>query len=157
MALRIEHRIGVAASAEVIWELISNLDGWKDWNPLYPEAAGKLTIGGTLRLTEALPGKAPRPIAPVVVDWEPRAQILWRLDSGLMSRSVRYLEIESLSETGCIFANGAFFHGMLGEQAAKSSRRAIQQGYDALGEAVKAISEQRYREQAGDADRVYGG
>ena len=157
MAFRIEHRIGVTASADVIWQLISDLDGWKDWNPLYPDAQGKLTIGGTLKLTEALPGKESRSIAPVVVDWEPRAQILWRLDSGFMSRSVRYLEIESLSETGCIFANGAFFHGMLGEQAAKGNRRAIQQGYDALGEAVKAISEQRYREQAGDADKAYGG
>ena len=157
MAFRIEHRIGVAASAEVIWDLISNLEGWAAWNPLYPEAKGKLAIGEALRLTEALPDKPPRSISPVVVDWEPRAQILWRLDSGFMSRSVRYLEIESLSETGCIFANGAFFHGMLGEQAAKNARRAIQAGYDGLGEAVKRIAEQRYREQVGDADRAYGG
>jgi hypothetical protein len=157
MAFRIEHRIGVTASAEVIWELISNLDGWAGWNPLYPDAKGKLAIGETLRITEALPDKPPRSITPVVVDWEPQAQILWRLDSGLMSRSVRYLEIESLSETGCIFANGAFFHGMLGEQAAKSARRAIQAGYDALGEAVKRIAEQRYREQLGDADRAHNG
>jgi NifU-like protein involved in Fe-S cluster formation len=119
MAIRIEHRIGVSASADTIWALISDLNGWSAWNPLYPEATGKLSIGGTLKITEAVPGKPPRTIAPVVVDWEPGAQILWRHDAGFMSRTVRYLEIESLSETGCIFANGAFFHGMLGERAAK--------------------------------------
>lgn len=152
MAFRIEHRIGVTASAEVIWDLISDLEGWSAWNPLYPEAGGKLAIGETLKLTEVLPGHPPRAIAPVVVDWEPRAQILWRHNAGFQSRSVRYLEIESLSETGCIFANGAFFHGMLGEQAAKGSRRAIQQGFDALGEAVKSLSEQRWREQTSAAE-----
>jgi hypothetical protein len=149
MAFRIEHRIGVAASADVIWQLLSDLDGWPRWNPLYPEAKGRLAIGGTLKLTEAFPGRAPEPITAVIVDWEPRAQILWRRDAGFMSRSVRYLEIEALSETGCIFANGAFFHGMLGEQAAKGAQRAIRQGYEALGEAVKTLSEQTWRDQMG--------
>jgi hypothetical protein len=152
MPIRIEHRIGVAASADTIWALISDLNGWSAWNPLYPEATGQLAIGGTLKLTEAIPGKPPRAIAPVVVDWEPGAQILWRHNAGFMSRTVRYLEIEALSETGCIFANGAFFHGMLGEQAAKAARRAIQQGFDALGEAVKLEAERRWREGAGAAD-----
>lgn len=151
MAIRIEHRIGVAAAPGVIWDLIADLEGYPAWNPLYPEAAGKLAIGETLRLTEAIPGRGARPIAPVIVDWEPRAQILWRHDVGPMSRTVRYIEIEALSETGCIFANGAFFHGMLGEQAAKSQRRAIFNGYEALGQAVKQHSEQRWTAQGGGA------
>ena len=153
MSLRIEHRIGVAASADVIWEVISDLEGWRAWNPLYPEATGKLAIGGTLKITEAVPGRPQRVITPTVVDWEPLAQILWREDGGFMSRTVRYLEIESLSETGCIFASGAFFHGMLGEGAAKGARRNIQQGFDALGEAVKRVAEQRWREQSDPAER----
>ena len=52
-------------------------------------------------------------------------------------------------ETGCIFANGAFFHGMLGEQEAKAHRGAIYRGYESLGEAVKRLSEQAWREQGG--------
>lgn len=156
MSFRIEHRIGVAASAEAIWDLISDLNGWKAWNPLYPEADGRLAIGGTLKLTEAVPGRPPRTLQPTVVDWEPRAQILWREDGGFMSRTVRYLEIESLSETGCIFANGAFYHGVLGERAAKGARRNIQQGFEALGEAVKQHAEQRWRDQADPAEAIAG-
>jgi len=146
MAFRIEHRIGVAAPADVIWELLSDLGGWRRWNPLYTEAEGKLSIGAKLKVTEALPGRAVRVIAPRVVDWEPPAQILWRQDDGLMSRTVRYMEIEALSETGCIFSNGAFFHGMLGEQGAKSQRGVIHRGYESLGEAVKRLSEEMHRE-----------
>ena len=149
MAFRIEHRIGVAASAEIVWELLSNVDGWPGWNPIYPKAGGRLAIGGTLNLTEALPGRPQRAIQPVIVDWEPNSQILWRSADGFMSRSVRYLEIEALSETGCIFANGAFFHGLLGEQGAKNGRRNIHAGFVSLGEAVKTHAEQLQRDRGG--------
>jgi hypothetical protein len=149
MAFRIEHRIGVAASADTIWDILSDLPGWPRWNPLYPQAGGSLRIGGRLQLTEAFPNVGPRAIQPVIVDWEPSSQILWRSADGFMARSVRYLEIEKLSETGCIFANGAFFHGLLGEQTAKRARRSIQAGFNALGEALKAESERLQRDRDG--------
>jgi hypothetical protein len=148
MALRIEHRIGVAAPADVIWELVADVDGWPRWNPLYPEARGRIGVGETLQLTQALPGRPPKPIQPVVVDWEPNNQILWRA-GGMLSKCVRYIEIEALSEAGCIFANGAFFHGLLGEQEAKSHRRAIHQGYESFGQAVKQHAEQVWRDRGG--------
>jgi hypothetical protein len=147
MAFRIEHRIGVAAPADTIWDLLADIEGWPRWNPLYTTAVGKLSIGTTLKLAEQLPGRPARQISPVVVDWEPLAQILWR-ESGLMSRVVRYIEIEILAETGCIFANGAFFHGLLGEAQAKSSRRPIFEGYQAMGETVKRLCEATWREQS---------
>ncbi len=145
MSLRIEHRIGVAAPAQVIWDLVFDVESWPRWNPMYPEARGRIAIGDTLHLTESLPGQRPRTIQPVIVDWEPSAQIVWRT-GGLLSKTVRYIEIEALSETGCIFANGAFFHGLLGEQEAKGSRRAIYGGYEQFGEAVKRLSEQTWRD-----------
>ncbi|MDP8916843.1 MAG: SRPBCC domain-containing protein [Pseudomonadota bacterium] len=141
----------MAAPADLIWDLISDLGGWSVWNPLYTEVQGRLRIGEKLKVTEALPGRPSRTITPTVVDWEPPAQILWREDGGMMSRTVRYLEIEALSETGCIFSNGAFFHGLLGEQGAKSHRSAIYRGYEALGEAVKRIAEDRRRQAQGGA------
>lgn len=147
MSVRVEHRIGVAAPPDVIWELVSDVDKWASWNPLYTEAKGRIGVGETLHLIEALPGRPSKAIQPVIVDWEPRNQIVWKA-GGMLSKCVRYIEIEALSETGCIFANGAFFHGLLGEQEAKGIRRSIYQGYEALGEAVKRLSEQAWRDQA---------
>lgn len=150
MALRIEHRIGIQAPAGVIWGLVADLARWAEWNPLYTHAAGRIGIGETLNLTLALPDEAPRAIAPKVIDWEPDAQLVWRLDLvPLLAHTVRYLEIEALSETGCVFNNGEFFHGMLGERVGKSKRRPIHQGFTLLGEAVKARAEAAWRAQAG--------
>ena len=40
MPVKLEHRIGVQAPAEVIWESLFDVPGWEGWNPLYPRAAG---------------------------------------------------------------------------------------------------------------------
>ena len=34
MAVRVEHRIGIAAPAHEVWNLVGELDGWKDWKPM---------------------------------------------------------------------------------------------------------------------------
>lgn len=150
MSLRIEHRIGVAAPAEVIWDLVFDVESWPRWNPLYPEARGRIAIGDTLQLTEKFEGWKSRQVQPVIVDWEPNSQVVWRAGA-MLARCVRYIEIEALSETGCIFANGAFFHGLLGEAEAKSHRRAIHGGYASFGEAVKALAERSWRERGAAA------
>lgn len=148
MAFRIEHRIGIQAPASVIWGLIADLPAWAEWNPLYIAASGRIGIGETLDLTLALPGEAPRQIAPKVTDWEPDAQLVWRLALvPLLAHTVRYLEIEALAQTGCVFNNGEFFHGMLGERVGKSKRRAIHAGFTALGEAIKARAEAAWKAQ----------
>ena len=140
--VKIEHRIGVRAPAETIWQVLADIEGWAHWNPLYPKAEGKLKIGGPLTLELALPERKPQTIRPVILDWIPNEQIHWRLKmmGGLVS-TTRFLEIEKLTETGCIFANGEVFAGLLGPTAVRSMGRVVRRGFAAMGEAVKARAE----------------
>ncbi|MBV8593499.1 MAG: SRPBCC domain-containing protein, partial [Caulobacteraceae bacterium] len=87
----------------------------------------------------ALPGQKPRAIRPVVADWIPNEQIHWtlRLWGGLV-RTTRYLEIEKLTEEGCIFSNGEMFDGPLGPTIARRLGAPLRAGFRAMGEAVKA-------------------
>ena len=148
MTVKLEHRIGVQAPAEVIWESLFDVSGWESWNPIYPRAEGRIRIGSALDLDLALPGLAPRQIRPVILDWAPADHIHWTTKStyGLM-RTLRYIEIEALSETGCIFSNGELYDGMLGERFAARNRRAIRAGFAAMGEAVQHRAEAAWREQ----------
>jgi hypothetical protein len=145
--LRIEHRIGVQAPAEVIWEVITDLDSWKDWNPLYPRAAGAIRIGSQLDLTVALPGKTPQDIAVVVEDWVPNEQLHWRGRAmGGLVKSLRYLEIVKLAEESCIVENGGIFGGLLGPRKVKPVGRAVYRGLMAMNEALKDRAEALWRE-----------
>jgi len=139
VVFRIEHRLGIPAPAHVVWQALSDLAAWEQWNPIYPKAVGRLTIGGRLEITEALPGCEPVQITPTVVDWVPDAQILWRMSQswGFLKR-LRYFEIDALSDEGCIFANGEDWYGRPARYVTVAQRRAMREGFEALSEALKA-------------------
>jgi len=146
MTVKIEHRIGVQAPAETIWAVLADIENWAAWNPIYPRAEGRLKIGAPLTLELVLPDRKPQTIRPVIIDWIPNEQIHWRLKAlGGLVRTTRFLEIEKLTETGCIFANGEVFAGPLGPTAVRSLARKIRGGFAAMGEAVKARAEAAWR------------
>lgn len=152
MPMKLEHRIGVQAPAEVIWEILADVPAWPEWNPTYPRAAGTIRYGERLRLTETLPNGRPHAIGAVVLDWAPNEAIHLRFSrlAGLLT-GVRYLEIEVLSETGCIFSNGDLFTGIVGPFVARRMRRTLRRAYAAMGEAMKDRAEARWRERGGGA------
>ena len=145
MSYRIEHRIGIAAPADVIWDILADVPGWQAWNPLYPSASGVIRIGETLKLTLALRDQKPEVITPRVLDWVPYEQLHWYSSAGNgMLKALRYLEIEKLDEASCIFSNGELYSGLLGPFVAKRMKGAIRAGFASMGEALKAQAEEAY-------------
>jgi hypothetical protein len=150
--LKIEHRIGIKAPASVVWEILADVSSWPEWTTLYSKASGVVGFGERLKLEVSLPGLPPHAIEPEVFEWEPNGAIHWRLKSmaGLLE-SVRFLEIEALSETGCIFSNGEIFGGFLGpSRTAVKRQRILRKGFTALGEALRDRAEALWRERGGE-------
>ena len=135
---RIEHRLGVQAPAEAVWQVLGDLEGWGAWNPLYPKVEGKLGFGERLLVAELIPPGEPVQITPTVVDWTPEAQIIWRQSQsfGFLKR-VRYFEIDPLSEVGCVFANGEDWYGRPARYVTRARRRAMQAAFQGMGEALR--------------------
>ncbi len=150
LPLKVEHRIGVQAPPEILWELLSNVDGWSGWNPLYPQAQGQIRIGAPLELTEALPGRRPREARPVVLEWVPLEQIHWRdARSDGWVKSVRFIEVDILSPTGCIIANGEIFQGFLAKAHYKAHRSAHLEGFRLMNEALAANAVRLWTDRGG--------
>jgi hypothetical protein len=149
MAIKIEHRLGIKAPASVIWGVVYDLDRWPEWNPLYRGVVGRIGYGETLKLRLALPDQPERELLATVTDWTPDEALHWRTShfGGLM-RTVRYLEIEAMSESGCIFSNGEVFSGLLGGSVVRQLRPSLKKGFEALGEAVRERAEAIWREPA---------
>jgi hypothetical protein len=140
--LKIEHRVGIQAPAEVIWEVISDLKSWDQWNPLYPKASGEIHIGAELDVTLALPGQEPQQIKPTVLEWVPNEQLHWQLKMiGGLVRTIRFIEIEALAKDGCIVSNGEIIGGLIGPRLGKRMGRTIYRAFVAMDEALKARAE----------------
>lgn len=148
MSFRIEHRIGIAAPASGVWEVISDLSRWGEWNPVYPVIEGRVAIGSPVRFEFHLPNRPPREFTGVVVDWVPNHQLIWALKlMGGLVRTTRYLEIEALTEENCILANGEIFDGMGSGLIPKGERALIRGAFERVNQAAKARVEDLRREQ----------
>ena len=136
---KIESRTGVRVPAHVVWEAISEIGDWPSWNPLYPKAEGMLRIGAKLNLTLALPGEPEREFSAAVVDWVPNEQILWAdtLARGWV-KTLRYIEVEALTDASSIFSNGEQFQGFVAPwYMTKARRRRYREAFTALCDAVR--------------------
>ncbi|QUD86355.1 SRPBCC domain-containing protein [Phenylobacterium montanum] len=147
MAVKIEHRIGIAAPANIIWEVMFDVSAWTQWSAIYAEATGEVRFGGSLALTLALPDHPPRPVKATILDWTPDEAIHWKT-KGFLMETTRYLEIEKLAETGCLFSNGEIFSGFGTRYLSRSRLRDLREGYGALGEGLKARAEALWRARA---------
>ena len=138
MTNRIEHRIGVSAPPEAIWSVVADINAWSAWNPVYTQAAGKVAIGETLRFQLALANRKPMALVGKVIDWVPNEQLIWRMPLfGGALQVTRYIEIEQLTDAGCILANGEIQEGLAAGVVPRSIRRSIRDGMQAMNEAAK--------------------
>jgi hypothetical protein len=139
MQFKVEHRIGVPAPSTVIWDVLSDLGRWHEWNPVYPEVSGLLRIAQKLTIKETFPGVEPRVITPMIIDWVPNEQILWTTkEAGGLVKRIRYIEIEHLTDEdkNCYLSNGEVFDGWLGPRQGKKHKFKLRAGFEALNHAV---------------------
>lgn len=143
MSFRIEKRVGVRASSDRIWEILTDLSSWDRWNPIETRLEGTITYGGALTLTETIPGLPERRYTAAIGDWQPRAQLILQEKRGWQFTAIRYFEIEELEPESCIVANGIIFGGLRGEGFHDKHKKLIRPQYERIAETLKAHAESK--------------
>ena len=145
-----ENRAGIAAPAAIVWEVLYDVENWTQWNPLYPEVQGSVRIGEVLTLKQILPGGEEEVLRPRITEWVPQSHIYWHMAwLGGLVRAQRYFEIEAVSETGSIFANGEVFRGLLGPYVGNRLQRRLRAGYKLMGDAMRDRAQALWIERGG--------
>lgn len=67
----------IHSSPESVWRVLSDLAGYKDWNPYITQATGGLQVGGSLALRLEPPGGSPLSVQPVVLEAEAPRELRW--------------------------------------------------------------------------------
>lgn len=138
---RIEQRAGVRATSDRIWEVLSDLPHWDRWNPHERSVGGTIAFGGSITLTETLPGMAERQVEARVGDWQPGARLVWVDKRGFLFRVIRLFEIEELEPGSCIVTSGAQFEGLRGELFHDKHKKAIRAAHGEIVEGLKTAAE----------------
>ena len=135
--------IGIGAPADVVWEVISDLDGWAVWNPVM-KASGKIAHGAQLDVTISAPGGQGMSFRPEVVMLEDGREFRWRVRKmlGLFDAEHGFRVVPE--DTGrCRFEQFEVFSGLLGNAMHARQSKALNTGFQAMNRMLKREAEKR--------------
>jgi hypothetical protein len=139
--------IGIGAPADVVWRVISDLDGWAAWNPVM-KASGKLAQGAQLDVSIAAPGSQGMSFRSEVVMLEDGREFRWRVRKMLgMFDAEHGFRVVPEDVGRCRFEQFEVFSGVLGTALYSRRSKALNTGFQAMNRMLKRESEKRAREQ----------
>lgn len=140
----LETDVSISASPETVWEILTDLDRYCDWNPFVVSAEGKVAVGE--RLTNRLqpPGGKAMTIRPTVTAADPSQTLEWLghlVVPGVFDGRHRF-ELEATS-TGTRLVHSEQFSGVLVRFMRKMLDNSTREGFEAMNAALKARAEAR--------------
>jgi hypothetical protein len=130
--------IGIDAPAERVWDVLSDLSRYGDWNPFMTQADGELIEGAKLAIRIQPPGGRQMQFKPTVLEVEPRRSVRWLgrfIVPGIFDGE-HTLTVEPLGEAAARFTQRERFSGLLPVFSRKLFDR-TQAGFEAMNEALK--------------------
>jgi hypothetical protein len=133
----------VDAPAVRVWEALTALERYPEWNPQIPRASGSLQPGGRIDLQLALPGRPPIDLTAIVEEARPGALLTWRghVLARWLFEGYRRFEIEAVEPGRARVTHVEDVHGLLAPLFAMLVGPRVQSSHDLLNAALKARAE----------------
>jgi len=141
LAKEIRTEIEIEASAERVWNLLTDFAHFPEWNPFIRQVKGSASTGNRLTVTIQPPGGKSMTFKPHVLDAEPNRQLRWIgrvLIRGFFDGEHSF-GIEPLGENRVRFTHRERFSGLF---VPFFSTGRSQQGFEEMNKALKTRAEQ---------------
>ena len=151
MAYEIHTEIQIDAPPATVWEIVTDLASYSDWNPFITSSEGTLAVGERLVNRLEPPGGRPLTFKPTVTDVDPGHAFEWlgRLAlPGLFDGRHRFEVVPDDDRTRLLHTER--FSGILVPLLRKSLDTHTRAGFEAMNTAVKARAEPATPKPPGD-------
>ncbi len=111
----LQTEIRIAASIDQVWQVLTDFDHWKDWNPMVNSANGNAALDSKVSITMRGPnGKDAMKYQAAVLEVSPPKSFRWRatMMSGLIFTNDRVFELRE-ENGGTVFINKEEFSGLM--------------------------------------------
>lgn len=142
--------IEIDAPESVIWEVLSDLDSYTEWNPFLTSASGDIEEGARVEIFIKPPRARGTYIKPQVILVEDGRGFSWRnnmLFPGLFDTE-HYFIIDPIDENRCRFVQGEEVSGLFGIPILWLIGGATRRGFERMNEALKSRCEELLNPQA---------
>jgi len=141
---QLDNELEINASAERVWQLLTDFASFPQWNPFIQHVSGQLKRGAQLEVTLQPSGTHATTIRPIVLKTEPNRELRWVgrwLLPGLLDDE-HIFTIEPLDAERVRFTQREIFTGLLAAFHARSRNTDTRRGFREMGKALKLRAEQ---------------
>lgn len=143
MRHEVHTEIDIDATPDVVWQILTDLDHYPDWNPFIVASHGSPVVGTTLTNRLQPPGGRRLTFRPTVTEADPGTSFEWLgrlLLPGLLDGRHRF-ELRSNTTGGTTLVHRERFRGLLVRLVRSSLDTATKAGFEAMNAALKARAE----------------
>ncbi len=135
--------VEIQASPEQVWQTLTSLDQWPEWNPFIHHAVGKAQVGEAVDITFRSASKE-MTLHCTVIKAEPNRELCWKYHvilPGLFSGEHSFT-IEPIGTHKVRFVDREIFNGLLVPLQAKDIDTNSRRVFEQMDQALKARIEQ---------------
>ncbi len=137
--------IKIQAAATQVWQLLTNFDGFPQWNPFIRWAKGEIKVGGRLEVRIQPSGTNGMTFKPTILKAEPNRELRW-LGHLLIPRlfdGEHMFIIETIETNHVRFIQREVFTGLLVPLLLPKLGKDTQRGFEEMNQALKVLAEQK--------------
>ena len=140
-------RTQINAPIDFVWEVLTDVEKYGEWNPFTPQAGTDFKIGSPAHLLVRM-GPTKFRITERVCAFEKPRLIAWSREFGAswLLFAVREQHLEPISDTSCSYHNVDLLSGVLSPMVSLLFGSYMRRGFSDVGVALKLRAETLYRE-----------
>ena len=142
----LSNELEINASAERVWQLLTDFASFPQWNPFIQRVRGELKRGAQLVVYIQPSGAQATTIRPTVLKAEPNRELCWQkqwLVPGLLDAKHSFT-IEPLDANRVRFTQREIFTGLFSSLPARRRNTDTRRGFREMAKALKLRAEQTH-------------
>jgi hypothetical protein len=151
MALVIDALLDIEASAETVWEVITDFARYGEWNPFIRGCSSTLKPGDPIDLQVQLMGPKPQPQREWILTHTPGREFSYRMKPAPLGalRSRRSHQLSALGPGRCRYDSHFELAGWMQPAVGALLGARLRHGFAGMNQGVKSRAEQLWRERQG--------
>ena len=145
-------RIRIDAPAAFVWDILTDVENYHEWNPFTPQARTDFRIGSAAHLLVRM-GPVKMPMTEIISAFETPRLIAWGKTFGArwFLAAVREQHLEAESETSCVYHNTDRLTGVLAPMVLRYFGGFMRRGFTDVGQGLKRHAEAKYAKKGRDS------
>jgi hypothetical protein len=143
MALRIDHEHPISASAEIVWQVLTDLPSYGEWNPFVVAASSSLVVGEPIDMKVRVLSFMTQSQRETISHYEPGRSYCYGLARNRVGalHSERCHVVQPTGPDGCTYVSRFELAGWLSPLVSLLLGRSLRRGFTAMSAAVKERAE----------------